>query len=344
MKKIIALSVCIVILSAVALFMYGNFDYKAGKGNGVSRRVESLDEFKVATADVLNSFPTFFTSDEETPSPMSAEKIDDLKKTSATIIIDTYSHDIFDIYVDRNEGGYSNYIDTYTDMTIDGTETWYLTEDGRCLAIGKYQIIEHSSDSGEGKNSTVDMEFEVYVSENDEIFIRYKSLDSSSAISPEFKEKVLGKWLDISSGELESVTAMLIPMIEKNIAWLHLIHDYVNDNPDGFTKEESIYKMKDETFKSFTNDNAALNDSMGFLPPESYDVKGNMAINLEDKKSPVVNLVINESVCDYEIDGVSVHTSSSLVQTVKITNIDNTVIKMGEIDAKTLEEILGIDD
>ena len=319
MKKYISLILCLVFLAGALML---NYEPKlAGKGSGKNTTVANYEEFSsvldsiTTIADFGNIFNGNGSSSGTEQTPDEENKAKHNSVTLSTTYRTTSAIDVSG---------------TEMEVSVDGDETWYITNGGDRFYIELSAGIGINA-AELGGASNIIMECCLYYDVSRGFFIKYDKFTMPGASLP---AQMMNRWISVSSfssimGDADEIFGQTLM---NNYNWLSSLDSHLNEYREGsFTLEKkSVLKMKNDIFrefslKSLSSSSDILDLDVSISDDDIKNLDGALRVDLSDKDAPEIknDLDISYSV---KIDGQTANYVTKSTQKMTITNIDNTVI------------------
>ena len=288
----------------------------AGAGSGVSAKVETVGE----VVDILKYLMSRSDNSSDTASailPLSAtlneeaEEEDIIKRESATITF--LDHQSSYSSLSYASGNYES-----ATVKFDRELTLYITKDKTYYnSNGLY--IKNTSSNGKNHSEYLKFDMEIYL-DNGHTFVKYDEFISiTDGYSVQIKPENMGKWIEVPAEAMLDI----IDIDSQNRDSL----SYIADLLDNFIKAGIVKRGDDgvaidsDDFKRFDSDN--LSDKLFVGGEIDFKVDLSSPRNTYIEASSHLN---QEDSDDYE----TLRNNATVEKTIKLENIDNTVIKFNK--------------
>lgn len=322
MKKIITLSISLVLIVAALFCSYVPAGFTAGRGNGENEEVtdtETLSDVIKDTCKLLNFGSTYSVE------PMSSLSIAKGKSyESVTLVYDTDAESRVTLH--NGEHMYS---------TVKAKMTVYIDADGRAIISLRDAVVDIDIKYGSvSQRFNVSYDADLYISES-VVAVKYHKVSTSLQGMP---SSLIGRWIDVRHlpGDFTNIFQNLLQQTKN---YLGLIDKYLSEySEDGFIKRGDKYSMMDEYLESFIKEQFSLANDNTIGAEYTFEGCENqsMTIDLSSVTEPTIETDAKE--VEYEAY-VDTGTSSGKVRAecqytdysrITITNINNTVIDFDE--------------
>lgn len=299
-KKFIALGVCLILLIGAAFLPFELKGYRAGTGNGTSANITELQEFSESLGTALKR--------------VSVSKAEREFGTNATVefTLNTY----------KSEGFVG------VGVSFQHTIKAYLTEQATLFEIDTF----YSSNATVGYLSA-----QLYLTlEN--TYLRCERLKSATAgVRFSLPDTLLDKWLDLSDIQSTEINDVLSYIDERHFSTLSVLSQFMEETKEGdfLNKGKSVVGTQA----------GMLRLAFSLLSMEGYDLEwetienffnGEVKVDFSNAKHPCFTFSIHSEAREFESVPLTIQKSGKLY----LSNLSNTMIRMGNIQAVKSQEYL----
>lgn len=299
-KKFIALGICLILLIGAAFLPFEVKGYYAGAGNGKSEKITELQEFSESLGTALNRV-----------SVSQAER-EFGKNATVEFTLNTY----------KSEGFVG------VGVSFQHTIKAYLTKQATLFEINTF----YSSNATVGYLSA-----QLYLTlEN--TYLRCERLKSAtSGVRFSLPDTLLGKWLDLSDIQSTEISDVLSYIDERHFSTLSVLSQFMEEAEEGdFLKKGN---------RVIGTQAGVLHLAFALLSMEGYDLEwetiedffnGEVKADFSNAKHPRFTFSIHSEAREFESVPLTIQKSGEL----RLSNLSNTMIRMGRIQAVKSQEYM----
>lgn len=336
-KRIVCLSVCLVLIVVACVIGYDFNAITAGEGNGTNAKISSMNEMGAMMSSFSKPLSEFdFSTD---------GKSDNDNGTVAKYSSVTFDEDTA-VYV-NSKTSYMNDVtfstqtlQRYMRVCITPNATYYHS----CYTLSsdaQYQIEEDGKKETKKSYSDITMDIEILSTEHRVLLRINKARIARDGKSLFVFERVIGQWGDFTEDTAlgRKIVSSIGDTNDFNFRVLSLMGSYINNYGEGgfSNKGGSVYSMKDDTFKAFASK----------ISSYLKDYSGGLEVDLSDSTEPSVSLkLVNDYEDEKTIDRYTRRTEYQYREydSFRFSAINNTIVKgyddISAISAERFNELI----